>query len=140
VERERAAFPAHIHAIERERMEMDIQAQRRIAALDERHCADVRVVDARQAELRFRAARERACERTRERRQHLRAERAVVAEQDAQPPRERAHPLTHRHLGKHLIDEVCGGVAHASSDTRWTEPAALAREGYDEIFAALTAA
>ena len=53
---------------------------------------------------------ERARHRARERRQHLRAKPPVVAEQDAQPPRERADPLSSGHLGEHVVDEVRGRV------------------------------
>lgn len=46
VEDERAPRVAHVHAIERQRVEVDVQAQRAVAALDEGDGAHLRLVHA----------------------------------------------------------------------------------------------
>ena len=59
------------------------ETERRIAALDERHRAYMRVLHAGQIELRLGAVPQRARHCARERGEHLRAERAIIANQDA---------------------------------------------------------
>jgi len=47
VKRERARRVAHIDAIEKQRVRVDVESQRRVATLHERHGADLRVLHAR---------------------------------------------------------------------------------------------
>jgi hypothetical protein len=54
--------------------------------------------------------------------------RLAFAQEHTQPPRQRAHPLPHRHLGDHLLGEVHRGVGHAAAEARGAEAATLAAE------------
>ena len=47
--------------------------------------------------------------------------------------RQAQDPLTHRHIGKDVIDQMRRSLRHASAATPRTEPAALAREGDQSI-------
>jgi hypothetical protein len=60
--------------------------------------------------------------------EHLGAESLVVAQEHAQPPRQRADPLADRHLGDDLSGEMQRGVRHAAAEARRAESSALAAE------------
>jgi hypothetical protein len=55
VKDELARARAHVHAVEAERVEVDVEAQRRVESLDERDRTDVRFRDAREPELALRS-------------------------------------------------------------------------------------
>ena len=46
------------------------------------------------------------------------------------------HPLTVGLLGQHMLDEVGGGLGHASRATAWAEAAALATERHQLLMPA----
>ena len=66
--------------------------------------------------------------------QDVGAERGKAAKLE----RERENPLAHRHLGEDAVDEVGGGVGHASAAAR-ADASTLARKGDEEIVAARVA-
>ena len=136
VEDERASRVANVHAVERERVEVDIETEGTVAALDEGAGAHEGVLDAAQAELTLRAPAQRACERADERREDVRAQPPIVGQRVAQGPRQRAHPLANRHLGQDLVHEVRGDVGHAAGQARGAEAAAFAREPDEQLVAA----
>ena len=139
VEDERALRVAHVHAIERQRVEVDVQAQRAVAPLDEGHRAHLRLVDAAQAQMPLRAPTQRARQRAEEHPEHLRAKLAVIGQRVAQGPRERAHPLPYRLLREHLVDQVRRDVRHPPAHARGTEAPPLARKCHPHLVAALAA-
>lgn len=75
----------------RRRDKVQIQAQRRVAPLHERHGANERVIYALQTQPLLRAMFERACQCAHERRQHFGAELTIVANPYSQPPRQRTY-------------------------------------------------
>lgn len=54
----------------------------------------------------------------------------------AQGEGEGAHPLADRHLGKHAIDQMCGGVGHAPASAGRAERAPLAQQRDQPVLAA----
>ena len=117
VKAQHACVIADVHAVERERMKMDVETERGVGALDESDRAELRVVDRAQAQLELGSATQRASQRADEHREHIGAEPTVVAHRVAQPPRQRADPLPDRDLGQHLVDEMSRDVGHASAET-----------------------
>jgi hypothetical protein len=139
VEDERALRVAHVDAVERQRVEVHVEAQRAVGALDECDGADEGVLHTAQAEMTLSAPAQRARERTDEGVEHVGAQAPVVREWVAQGPRQRAHPLANGHFGQDRVDEVRREVAHSAPETRRTEAAALAREGDKHLVAAAAA-
>jgi hypothetical protein len=89
-------------------MEMDVGIQRRPTALDRGHgpAAAADSVHARPAAL---GAEHRAHEDA----QHGAAQTVIVGQRVAQPMRQRQHPLAHRQVAEHAVDEVRRALAHA---------------------------
>jgi hypothetical protein len=71
-------------------------------------------------------------------RQHVAAEGGVEGELVPQGPREREDPLTHRDVGDHPVDQMCGQFRHAAAATRGAEPA-FATERHHHLVPALLA-
>ena len=111
---------------------MHVEPEGGVAALDDADGAGERVVHGRQAEEGPRAALVGAAQLDDEGLEHLGAEPLVVAQEHAQPPRQRADPLADRHLGDDLSGEVQRGVRHAAAETRGAEASASAGKG-DEV-------
>ena len=130
---------AHVHAVQREHVKVHVEPQGRVAALDDAHRSGVRRSKRLQAEAPLRSALERAAELQDERLDHLGADAPVVAEQDAQSPRQRAHPLPNGDLGDHLLHEVHRRVRHAPAEARGAETATLAAERDQPLEAAASA-
>ena len=72
--------------------------------------------------------------------QHRGEQLRVSSEQDAQRDRKRQHPLAHRHLRDHVIDQVRGALRHAPRAARGAKPASFAREGDQLLMAAVPTA
>jgi hypothetical protein len=109
------------------------------AALDEGDRTEQRVLDRAQAKLRLRSATKRATQRDDERGEHVGAQLPVVAHRVAQPPRQRADPLTNRDLREHLVDEVGRDVSHTPTRAWRAESAFFARMRHDRRLAAAAA-
>jgi hypothetical protein len=131
VEAKPALGIANVHPIEDQAVEMHVESQRGIRALNEGHRADLRVLDRAQAQLPLGPPSKRATHGADERREHVRAQPLVIAHRVAQAPRQRAHPLPHGDLGQDFVDEVGGEVGHAPAEAGGAEPAALARERHN---------
>jgi hypothetical protein len=126
---QRAAVDGREHAVEDERMEVQIEVERAPEALDHDDASGEAVADARAA----RAVPQPAKHRLREHGGHRATESVVPGEQVAEPVRQAQHPLAHRHVGQNLIDQVRGALRHAATATAWTQRAALAGEGDQPI-------
>ena len=69
------------------------------------------------------------------------AQVTIEGRQEAHREWERQHPLTDRRRGRQdAVDEMRGGVGHATTATRRTDTAPLARKGDQGVLAALAAA
>ena len=88
---------------------MQVGVQRRSEAVDERHRPETRPVGGIGT-----AGSQRRFDLGEEDPQHRVDQRAVVMDKIAQPFRQRKHPLPHRHLGKHVIHQVCRSLGHAA--------------------------
>jgi hypothetical protein len=55
----------------------------------------------------------------------------MCSEQQAKWDRKREHPLTHRHPGDDVSDQVGGGLRHAPGATARAETATLATQGHE---------
>lgn len=139
VEDERALRVAHVHAIERQRVEVDVEPQRAVAALDEGDGAHLRLVHAAQVQVPLRAPTQRARQRADERPEDVRAKLAVVGQCVAQRPRERAHPLPYRLLREHLVHQVRCDVRHPPAHARRAEAPPLARKCHPHLVPTLAA-
>jgi len=120
------------HAIDREHMDVDVQVQRASESLDDGHSTAATIDDA----IPTRATSDDA-----EHGAHVhgddRATQIVIPRQHVpQPVRQTQHPLSHRHVGEHMIHQVRRAFGHAPAATTGTEPAAFAREGHEAIVAA----
>jgi hypothetical protein len=63
---------------------------------------------------------------------HEREQLGIVAEPHGHRTLEGQDPLAPRDGRESMIDEQCRRLAHAPAHARWTDPAALAREGYPQ--------
>jgi hypothetical protein len=71
---------------------------------------------------------------------HRRAQVVAPSQGVADAWRQGEHPLSHGHLRPDVIHEVRRALGHATSATGRTEPAPLAREGHEPLRAAARAA
>jgi len=133
---QRVGIFADVDAVQSEHMEVDIQPQRRVSALDEAHGSGQRLLHRTQVEHALRAVLQRVGERHHERLEHRRAELPVVAAEHAEPPRQRAHPLPNRDFGEDLLHEVDSRVRHAPPQTGRAKSAVLARKSDQPLEAA----
>jgi len=69
--------------------------------------------------------------------QDRREQLGMSSEEESQWNRKRQHPLAHRHLRNHLIDQVSGGLGHASCPASRADTAALTGEPYQFFMMAL---
>ena len=130
VEAQRSFGGPRVDAVEQKRVEVDVQVQRVAEAL---HEGDGSAMPARDRPLLPGAAPQRREDAAHEDVEHVAHERRVVGKPVAERKGQREHPLPHRHLGQHAIDEMRSGVGHAAPAARRAEAAALAREGDDAI-------
>jgi len=130
VEAQRSFGGPRVDAVEQQRVEVDVQVQRVAEAL---HEGDGSAMPARDRPLLPGAAPQRREDAAHEDVEHVAHERRVVGKPVAERKGQREHPLPHRHLGQHAIDEMRSGVGHAAPAARRAEAAALAREGDDAI-------
>ena len=125
-----------VDTIQRERVEVNIQVERRAEALDESNRAALLGPDSPlplhpPSKLREQGSEEGAKHGARE----LRVVGTAVTEGIGQ----RKHPLPNRDLGQDSIDQVRGGICHSTSAAGRAETAALAREGNQAVMAAVVA-
>ena len=60
----------------------------------------------------------------------------MARQQIAHMVRQAQHPLTNRHLGKHVIDQVGGGLCHSPARARRADCARLSRvRNHDALLA-----
>lgn len=120
---------AYVDAVERERVKVYVEPQGRIEALHDGDRPRERVIDAREPELALGAPAERAAQLRDEGSEDVRAELAIVAEQVAEPPRQRADPLADGGLGQHRLHEVRREIIHPPAEARRAEASSLTAEG-----------
>ncbi len=126
-----------IDAVERQRVEVDVQVERVAEALHEGDRAAAAVHD---SEVLARATAQGPEDRAHVKREDGAAQAGVIRHPQAQRPGQREHPLANGDLGQEAVDEVRSRVGHAASDARRAAAAALAREGHEPVDAALRAA
>ena len=128
-----------VHTVEHERVEVQIQVQGVPEAL---HEADRPALEPplAPADPGARAAAKSGEHRAQKHAEHVARELAVVGQPVAQLERKRQHPLAHRDLGQHLVDQVCGGLGHAPPPAGGTEPSTLAGERHEPFVPAVRAA
>jgi len=117
------------HAVQHERVQMDVQIQRATEALDDHHGAAAPVADAVAAC----AAPEEPDHRADGHAADRAAQVMIPRQQVPQPMRQAEHPLTDWHIGPDVIDQMRRPLRHAPAATAGAEPAALAREGDQSI-------
>ena len=139
VEGQLSFFVADVDAVEREGMEMDVEPERTVASLHEGDGANERVLHRAEAEGALRTMAHRPGEGVEEDLQDVGAKSAVVPHGGAQAPRQGAHPLADRHLGKDLVDQVGGDIIHSPAETRRAETAAFTAERGHDLVAAPSA-
>jgi hypothetical protein len=66
-------------------------------------------------------------------------QRRVAVQEEPKSFRKRHHPLAHRHLREHVLDEVGGRLGHAPGGAGRAQAAALAGVGDQEVVAASVA-
>ncbi len=132
----RARISAHVDAIEHEHVEVDIEPQGGVSALDHAHRSRQRLLPRAQVERPLRAVLQTAGELHDERVEHLGAQLPVVAAEDPQPPRERAHPLSHGDLWEDSLHEAERRIRHAPAKARWAESSPFAAESDEPLQAA----
>ena len=123
------------HAVDDATVEMQVGVERGTEAVDKRHRTEprpARRVRTAEAQRRFDLGQENP--------QHRIDQAGVTMKELAQPLRQREHPLPHRHLGVHMIHPMRGGLGHAPGAAGGADPAALAREGDQEVMPAVRAA
>ncbi len=123
-----------VHAVDHERVKVDVQVERGAEALDDGHAAGL---EGAAYPVRPRAPPQPARDDADEGPQHDAGERGVEGHAESEPDGNGQHPLPHGDVGHDVIAKVRGEVAHAAAEARRTEAAALARKR-DE--AALSAA
>jgi len=121
-------------AVQHERVNMDVQIEGSPEPLDHGHCAPATVRDASVAP----AGAQQAEYRTKEHRDDGAARVVIPRELVAQAVRQTQHPLSHGHVGEHVIDEVGGALVHPAAAAARTERA-LARKGDEPVEAAIVA-
>ena len=67
---------------------------------------------------------------------HGRAQVVVPRQDVTHPQRHGQHPLPHRYVWPHVVDEMGGALGHAAPATGGTEPASLARKGHEPLLTA----
>ena len=78
--------------------------------------------------------------RVHERMAHRTEQLAVVGESRSELEGQRQHELSERcSLGQHVLDEICRGFSHSSSQTRWTKAQPLTGETDDDALGAFWA-
>ena len=123
------------HAVDDAAVEVQVGIERRSETVDKRHRTEPGIagrVGTAQAQRRLHLGEENP--------QHRIDQTGVTMEEIPQPLRQREHPLPHRHLGEHVIHEVRGRLGHAPGAAGGADPAALAREGDQEVMPAVRAA
>ncbi len=116
----------HVHPVEHERVEVDVEPERTVSSLHGDHRTRVRVRDAREPELSLCSPPERVVHLCHERAHHLGAELAVVTEQcpppgipkgHAQAPGQAADPVTDAHAWQDALLQVQRRIRHPSAQT-----------------------
>jgi hypothetical protein len=111
-----------VDAVQRQRVEVNVQVERRAEALDE---GDGAALLRANAPLPSRASAKLREQGTDEGAKHFARELRVVGAAVAECVGERENPLPHRRFRQHAIDQMRRRIRHATSTTRWTEAAAL---------------
>jgi len=126
MEAERPLRLADEHAVEDERVEMEVRVQGAAKALHARHHAGLSTDET----LAARGAPVRAAERSHEHVQHRATEPVVVREPVAEAVRDGQYPLANGDIGgEHVIDEMRGALGHAPPAAARTDRAPLTGKG-----------
>ncbi|EKK97637.1 hypothetical protein VCHC61A2_3617 [Vibrio cholerae HC-61A2] len=124
----------HVHAVEPQHVEVDVQVQRAAETLDQRHRAALGA-GAVDAGLIGQPAGDHALHDA----QHRANGFWLAGEQETQGVRKAQHPLPHRPRAEHLLDQVPRTLGHASRAATRAEPALLAGEGHQPLCTAVLA-
>ena len=99
------------HAVEHQRVDVDVEVQRPAEPLDDRHGAATRSLETRGARVVPQLAEHGAEEHG----AHPPAQIVVPRQPVPEPVRQTQDPLSHRHVGKDMIHEMCGPLRHPPS-------------------------
>jgi hypothetical protein len=136
VEAQRAIRLAYEHAVEHERVKVEVKIHRPAEPLHARHHAGLSAGEPLPPGLAAIGAAERAHEAV----QDGATQPMIVGQPVAQPVRDREHPLAHGHVGgQHVIYEVRCALGHSPSPAARTDRAPLAREGHQPLERAVPA-
>jgi hypothetical protein len=124
------------NAVQHERVDMDVQIEGSPEPLDNNHRAATTIRDAAVAGAGAQAAEHRADEHSDDGAAQVVVPRQVVPHAVWQAE----HPLTHGHIGEHVIEQVRGSLRHPAAAATGTHRAALARKGDQSVEAAVVAA
>jgi hypothetical protein len=117
------------HAVQHERVQMHIEIQRPTEALHNHHGAAATIIDAIGARAAPKEAEHRADGDAADRATQV----VIPGQQVPQAMRQAQDPLTHRHIGQDVIDQVRCPLRHAPAAAARAEAAPLAREGNQSI-------
>ena len=116
----------HINAVEKQRMEMRIEAQVTGSALNDGEPAAFAVGGATLFGGAFAIP---SCNCFSEDAQHGAQQGAIISQRKTQRKRQRQHPLSQRHfIGQHVVSKIRCAFIHATAAAAWTEATALAAE------------
>jgi hypothetical protein len=115
--------------IDHERVDVHVQVQRAAEPLDDDHRPAAAIRDA----VPPRALAQKPKHGTHVHGHHRPTEIVIPGEQVPQAVRDAQDPLPHRHVGKHVIDEMSRTLRHPSAAAAGTESPSLTREGHEPI-------
>jgi hypothetical protein len=134
MEREFAVVVLDVNPVQTERVEVGIESQIRAHALHDGDGAALAVADTTRPEMSPIPPQHRVDEGM----AHVTEQLAVVGQARSELERQREHELPQwRCAGKHVLDEIRGGLGHASSEARWAKSQASTRERHDDALGAL---
>ena len=120
------------HAIQDERVEVDVEIEGAAEALNDRHGAAAAIGDAVSP-----SAMPEEPEHHSQRDADDGATQLVIpSDQVPQPMRQTQDPLSNRHIRKHMIDQMRRPLGHPATAAPRAEAAALARKGHEAILPA----
>jgi hypothetical protein len=121
-----------VQAVEENGVQMRVEAEVAVGALDDRHGARLA---SRQATIDMPPPiPPRDC--VREDSHYLTEQFPVEREWEAQGERHREHELSQRYIGQDVIHKVQRALVHPSAETTWADGSRFAAEGDDVVFAA----
>jgi len=132
VKRRAIRRPGREDAVQHQRVHVNVQVERAAEALHDGHASTTAIRDARPTRL----GAQRTLDRVHEDRDNRATEVVVPRELIPKPVRQAEHPLSHGHIRKDPINQMCCALRHPAAAAARTEAAPLARERHEAILPA----